>query len=599
MTVASLAILVPLLAAALVAGVRTSIGRAAGEALAVTAAAATAALCAVLVVRAGGPLDVLWLGGWAPVDGMPVGIALTPDVMGGGMALFSALLAVVALVSSRRLTEAADPLFHALVLVLLAAMVGFCLGADLFTLFVFFELMSVCAYALVALRSAEPSPLQGGVNFAITNSLGAILLLFGVGLLYGRTGALNLARIGDVLSAQGPPDALVVVAFALVAGGLLVKAAVVPFHFWLADAYAAASSPVCLLLAGAFTELGLFGLVRVYWNVFAEPFAGHEGAVRVVFVVLGLATALVGAMMALEQRHLRRMLAFATTSTIGISLAAIGLLEAHALAGAMVWALADGCAKAALFVGVGALERRFGTIDAGELHGRGRDMPFTGAAFAVAGLAIAGLPPLGPFWGKGLVDHGAELVPGFAWLPWAIAVPSLLIGAAVLRAGAGVFVGIGEPPRLDPSTREAREEPEPPEGRDPILTAATLLLTLAAVGLGAAPGLLDATLTAAAATLDTEAVHAAVLFGAQVTPAELGAPSPSALAWAVGILSACAAAVVAWIALLGAAGSHAPGPARSAMRAMRDLHSGHVGDYVLWLAAGFVALGGALLAGLT
>jgi len=595
MAVASLAILVPFVAAALVAGVRAHVGRAAAEALAVTAAVATAALCVVLLERAGGPLDVLWLGGWEPVDGMPVGVALTPDVMGSGMALFSALLAVVALVSSQRLTEAGDPLFHALVLVLLAAMVAFCLSADLFTLFVFFELMSVCAYALVALRSVEPSPLQGALSFAVTNSLGAILLLFGVGLLYGRTGALNLARIGDVLAGQGSPDALVVVAFGLIAGGLLVKAAAVPFHFWLADAYAAASSPVCLLLAGAFTELGLLGLVRVYWTVFAEPFAGAEGSVRALLVALGLATALVGGMMALEQRHLRRMLAFATMSTVGMSLAAIGLLEAHALAGAMVWALADGCAKAALFVATGALERRFGSIDAGELHGRGRDMPFTGAAFAVAGLAIAGLPPLGPYWGKALVDHGAELVPGSAWLPWAMAVPSLLAGAAVMRAAGGVFVGIGEPPREDPSSREAREEAEPAEGRDPILAGAAVVLALAAAGLGAAPGLLDAALTAAAAMLDTDAVHAAILHGTSVTPVEADAPPPSTLAWALGLLSAGAAAALAYPPLR----RPAPAPARAAMQAVRDVHSGHVGDYVLWLATGFVGLGGALLLGLT
>src|SRR3954471_16655192 len=113
---------------------------------------------------------------------MPVGIALTPDAFGAGMALFAAVLALAAIVTSRRVSEADDPLFDALVLVLVAAMTAFCFSGDLFTLFVFFELMSVCGYALVALRSDERSSLQGGLNFAITNSVGAISLLVGIAL---------------------------------------------------------------------------------------------------------------------------------------------------------------------------------------------------------------------------------------------------------------------------------------------------------------------------------------------------------------------------------------------------------------------------------
>src|SRR5207247_1943567 len=102
---------------------------------------------------------------------------------------------------------------------------------------------------------------EGALTFAVTNSVGSILLLFGIGLVYGRTGALNLAQVGRALE-HAPPDVLVVVAFALVAAGLLVKAAVVPFHLWTADAYAVAPTPVCILLAGAFSELGLYALFR-------------------------------------------------------------------------------------------------------------------------------------------------------------------------------------------------------------------------------------------------------------------------------------------------------------------------------------------------
>ena len=102
--------------------------------------------------------------------------------------------------------------------------------------------MSVSAYALTAYRIERPAPLQGALSFAVTNSVGAMMILFGIALLYGRTGALNMAQVGEALAGQ-PADGLVIVAFALIVGGFLVKAAIVPFHFWLADAYAVAPTP--------------------------------------------------------------------------------------------------------------------------------------------------------------------------------------------------------------------------------------------------------------------------------------------------------------------------------------------------------------------
>ena len=196
------------------------------------------------------------------------------------------MLGVAALVMCVEVIQVEDHLFDAIALVFIAAMVGFCLSGDLFDLFVFFELMSVCAYVLVGYEIRTRAPLEGSLTFAITNSIGSILLLSGIALLYGRTGALNLAQMGRAL-ADGPADGLVVVSYALVAGGLLVKAAAVPFHFWTADAYAVAPTPVGLLLGGAFSELGLFGLARVHWTVFHDVLAPHEAELRAILVGLG------------------------------------------------------------------------------------------------------------------------------------------------------------------------------------------------------------------------------------------------------------------------------------------------------------------------
>jgi multicomponent Na+:H+ antiporter subunit D len=143
------------------------------------------------------------------------------------------------------LKEAARP-YDVLMIVFCGAMCGFALTGDLFNMFVWFELMSVAAYALTGFKIAELGPLQGAINFAVSNTIGAYMVLIGIALLYARTGALNLAQIGRTLAGQ-KPDGLVVVALTLIVVGFLVKAAMVPFHFWLSDAHAAAPAPVCVL----------------------------------------------------------------------------------------------------------------------------------------------------------------------------------------------------------------------------------------------------------------------------------------------------------------------------------------------------------------
>src|SRR5487761_906202 len=121
--------------------------------------------------------------------------------------------------------------------------------AGIVGLFVWFELMGVSAYALTAYRPEERGPIQGALIFAITNSVGSYLSLTGIALIYGRTGALNMAQISRYVSSH-PPDGLVTIAFLLIITGLLVKAAIVPFHFWLADAHAVAPTPVCVMFSG-------------------------------------------------------------------------------------------------------------------------------------------------------------------------------------------------------------------------------------------------------------------------------------------------------------------------------------------------------------
>ena len=297
--------------------------------------------------------------------------------------------------------------------------------------------------------------MQGALNFAITNSVGAYLSLSGIGLLYGRTGALNMAQIGRDL-ARHRPGGLVVAPFVLILAGLLIKSAIVPFHFWLADAHAVAPTPVCVLFSGVMVELGLYGIARVYWSMFGDGL-GHRGTISAVFLTLGLLTAVVGALFCFRERHLKRLLAFSTISHAGMFLVGLSWLTPLGLTGAAVYVIGHGLVKAALFLCIGIVLHRLGSVNETWLHGRGRRLPVTGVVFTLAALGLADLPPFATYLGKGWIeDTGAAH--GALWVAAVLIACSILVGGAVLRVAGGVFYGLGDPPAEDSDMAQAASE---------------------------------------------------------------------------------------------------------------------------------------------
>jgi multicomponent Na+:H+ antiporter subunit D len=604
----ALAVVVPLLAAAVISALSPVLRtrrRVLDGAAIVTSAAVTAILIALVSRTTHGDV-VYWFAGFRPSHGVAIGIDFAAGPLSAGLASLAALLVTASMIFSWRYFEEVGTYYHVLMLTFLAGMAGFCLTGDIFDLFVWFELMAVSAYALTAYRPEERGPLQGALNFAITGSVGAYLSLSGIALIYGSTGALNMAQIGREI-ARHRPGGLVVVAFVLIIAGLLVKGAIVPFHFWLPDAHAVAPTPVCVLFSGVMVELGLYGIARVYWSMFGQAL-GHRSAITGALVALGLLTALVGAVYCFRERHLKRLLAFSTISHAGMFLTGIGLLTPLGLAGVAVYVAGHALLKAALFLCVGIVLHRLGSVNETWLHGRGRRLRGTGVVFTLAALGLSDLPPFATFLGKGWIS-GSGSARGMTWIVVIFVFSSVLVGGAVLRAAGGVFYGLGDPPGEDPemATEASEETGETGQGRrrTPLtMIVPAALLVVAAIGLVFTPHLGPAVQTWAQRFQDQAGYNATVLSGARVShPAGVFPAEPTAVTVAdvvAGAGSAAGALVLAFLALywrrlpvLRRALEPAARPGRPA-RWFAGFQSGVVNDYVTWIVIGIACLGGAL-----
>ncbi len=542
-----------------------------GVALAVTAA------CLAMASRAQAQPLVYWFGGWAPRDGFPIGIGFVVDPIGAHVAALIGLLFAASITFAWGYFDEVHAHFHVLLLLFMAGMIGFCLTHDLFNLFVWFEIMSVAAFALTGYQ-LRSSALEGALNFTIINTLGSYLFLAGIGLIYSQLGALDFSALGLGVAAH-PHETVIIASFILLMTALLIKAAQVPFHFWLADAHAVAPSPVSVIFSGAMVSMGLFGIARLTWSVFAASPAVCQVIERF-FIALGATSAVLGALMAISQRHLKRLLAFSTMSHMGILLMALSLLDRTALSGMVSYVLGHGLAKGALFIIAGILLALCGGIDEHQLRGAGRRLWPAGIVMGVAALLIAGLP-----WG--LMGRGAEMLHSAAaahgkpWMPVVILTAGALTGGAILRATGRIFLGLGRVPGIE---ADAPTEADGEKADRPLwlmLLPAGVLIAIALL-LPYEPGEVYAD-TASFIHPDHGMILGSGADARTLDASALLPPGSLLYSWlSVGGALLIAASSLSRIPRLGVL--------TPAFRVLQSLHCAHVGDYAAWQCVGLASL---------
>jgi multicomponent Na+:H+ antiporter subunit D len=571
-----LAVAVPLAIAGLLLAFSRILPARLPDIVAIVTALATGLCCAVMAAHAlDGPL-VYWFGNWVPQGGQVVGIGFAVDAAGGAVGAFIGLLFATTLIFAWGYYDEVHAHFHVLMLLFMAGMTGFCLTHDLFNLFVWFEVMSIAAFALTgyALRS---SALDGALNFTVVNTVGSYLILGGIGLVYARVGALDFAALANGV-AHTPDDPVVTASFCLLATGLLIKAAQVPFQFWLADAHTVAPSPVSVIFSGAMVAIGVFGLARFTFAIFAaSPMVMHLA--HTLMLGMGASSAVIGGVMAIRQRHIKRLLAFSTISHVGIMLIGLSLLDGTGLAGMLVYLIGHGLVKGALFMIAGILLAILGGIDEIGLRGRGRDIWPAGLAMVLGGLLLGGLP-------VGLMDEGSASIAaaarhaGAVWAVAASVLGTVCTGGAVLRVAGRVFAGWGATPGEEERAPSEEEQEKADRPLWLMLAPAVLLLILALNGADAAHSF---AIRAADAIL-----HANPSSPFARTGAPPGHPPPDAvLPWlSVGLTLLVSAFSLFQRALPRAATSLVNRVLDPPLDLLEKIHSGLIGDYVAWLVVG-------------
>ncbi|MEM0445474.1 MAG: proton-conducting transporter membrane subunit [Nitrososphaerota archaeon] len=314
--------------------------------------------------------------------------------------------------------------FYALLLVMVLGMVGVFFSGDFVTFFIFWEVMSISSYLLVAFNYREWEAVEASLKYLIMSSTGSAAILFGLSLLYGLTGTLEFDGLSRILSMQDMRFELWnLAALVLIVGGLGVNIAMSPFHYWLPDAHPAAPSPISAMLSGVVIKTGVFAMIRVFTLLYPASAYGWGGGL----MALAILTMTIGNLLASLQSDIKRLLAFSSIANIGYIVLGLSIGTPLALAGALLHVLNHAIAKSLLFLSAGSLIESSGTRNLDELSGIGRRMPLSATTYSIGAFSLAGIPGLNSF-----VSEYTIILAAFSagyFVPGAVMLLNVIVGA--------------------------------------------------------------------------------------------------------------------------------------------------------------------------
>ena len=445
--------------------------------------------------KTGENVFVYKVGGWEPVNKIPIGIYM---VMDGFSAILVCIINLIGFLSAfysisyiKRYT--AENYFYSLFCLMIAGMNGVVLSGDLFNIFVFLEISVISAYSLVAF-GVEKNELEASFKYQVLGTIASFLILFGIGFIYWKAKTLNIADIKEAFSAgYDKPFYLFVQLLILCGFGL--KAAIIPFHAWLPDAHSSAPSPISAMLSGVLIKAaGIYVIIRLFFNMFVI-----SESMAVLLTTLGTISMVIGVFLAIGQWDIKRLLAYHSISQMGYVILSVGIgmilisrgvkqeVAALAIAGGIFHLINHAAFKGLLFLNAGAIEYTIGTRNLKEMGGLAKSMPATSATSLVASLSISGIPPFNGFFSKLIIIIAAVMAKFYLLAALAVIV-SIITLASFLKFQRYAFYDKSEKDYIP----KAKEVPFPMIFSMIVLSILCLLLSLLAL-----PVVRDAVLTPA------------------------------------------------------------------------------------------------------
>lgn len=355
----------------------------------------------VIHVTTVGPLSYN-IGGWPA----PWGIAYYIDALNAFVLLIVSGMSALVLPYAKKSVEMeidspSQPYFYSLLLICITGLLGIAATGDAFNMYVFLELSSLSSYALIGMGPRRRA-LTAAYQYLIMGTIGATFILIGIGLLYSLTGTLNIQdlalqlRINDILSSE---NRTLLTAFAFLTVGLSLKLALFPLHLWLPNAYTYAPSVVTVFLAATATKVAIYMLLRFCFGVIGNGTV-FQMTLGKIILIPALAAILVASIVAIFQYDIKRMLAYSSVAQIGYMILGISFATTTGLTAGILHMFNHALMKGLLFMVMGAVSYRVGSVYINDFRGLGRKMPWTMAAFVIGGLSLMGVPTTAGFISK-------------------------------------------------------------------------------------------------------------------------------------------------------------------------------------------------------